>query len=66
MNIYNKLVNLASEAFDTKVELFDKHGNRLTNSKLVQQELHNEFMDKRGCAFESIDMKQACETRVVI
>lgn len=61
MNTYEKLVYLATEPFDSKLVLCDKKGRRLKSSLAIQEALKNEFIQ----ANLSIDMRQACETKVV-
>lgn len=61
MNTYEQLVYLATEPFDSKLVLCDKKGRKLKTSLAIQEALKNEFIQ----ANLSMDMRQACETKVV-
>jgi hypothetical protein len=61
MNTYEKLVYLATEPFQKKMVLDDQDGKKLTSSFDVRKELISEFISSKL----TIDLRQACETRVV-
>lgn len=61
MNTYEQLVYLATKPMDSNLILCDKEGLKLKTSLAIQEVLKNEFLQ----ANLSIDMRQACETKVV-
>lgn len=64
MSIYEKLVYLAGEPFNQQSSLSSQLDKKIDSHRSVLNMLQYEF-DSNSYAHNAIDMRQACETKVV-
>ncbi|WP_419421633.1 hypothetical protein ACNVED_16795 (plasmid) [Legionella sp. D16C41] len=64
MSVYKQLVSLATKPCFDNIMLTNEKGDKLLSHKDVINELESEFSDNSLVSSLSIDMRQACETRV--
>lgn len=64
MSVYEKLVSLATKPCFDNIIVMNEKGDRLSSHKDVINELESEFSNDALINSLSIDMRQACETRV--
>ena len=61
MNIYEKLINLAANPCNNRINLLNEEGKKLNTSRSVLKILNNEISSSDK---SSIDLRQACETKI--
>jgi methionine-rich copper-binding protein CopC len=64
MNVYQQLVTLATEPSFAHSDLINNNGDTLKSAKSVLEELSLEINSDITSDAQTIDIRQACETRV--